>query len=313
MPPGQRRVGQDHPYYDWSPIINRPPLQWPDNARVALAVIVNLDHWDWQLPPDAREVPRGGGGFGGPRVVGASTGPFRPPIANFSQHEYGNRVGVFRVFRLLDKYGIKPIIAMDKMVAENYPFLVNECQRRGLEFIAHGISARHVIHAGMSEAAERTYIRESIEALATATGTRPVGWLGPGFQESMNTPTLLAAEGIRYVCDWSNDEQPYRMNVPQGELFSLGVDQDLDDVVIQLNGRRLIDEYRQIIQDTFDVLYSDGARSGRLMVINLHPGNIGWPWRSKYLDQALAHISASMSGVWNASGQEIVDWYKDHS
>jgi hypothetical protein len=80
-----------------------------------------------------------------------------------------------------------------------------------------------------------------------------------------------------------------------------------------LRGRRLIDEYRQIIEDTFDGLYSDGAKSGRLMVINLHPGNVGWPWRSGYLDRALAHISASSSGVWNASGQEIIDWYKDHS
>jgi hypothetical protein len=233
--PGERRVGQDHPYYDWSPIINRPRLQWPNNARVALAIIMNLDHYDWQLPPDARE--SGGGGFGGPLVVGPRPGPFRPRISGFSQHEYGNRVGVFRLFRILDKYGFKPIVAMDKLVAENYPFLVNECQRRGLEFIAHGISARQVIHAEMSEAAERAYIRESIAAVATATGTQPVGWLGPGFHESMNTPTLLAAEGIRYVCDWSNDEQPYPMHVPQGELFSLGIDQDLDDEVILVGHR----------------------------------------------------------------------------
>ena len=109
----------------------------------------------------------------------------------------------------------------------------------------------------------------------------------------MNTPSLLAAEGIRYVCDWSNDEQPYRMKVPQGELFSLGVDLDLDDDFIHMTGRRLIGEYSQIIQDTFDGLYRDGAKSGRLMVINVHPWVMGWPWRSKYLDQALAHINKS--------------------
>ena len=107
--PGERKVGQDHGYYDWSPIINRKPLRWPNNARVALVVIVNLEHWDWQLPPD---------------VPGAPTGPFRPNLAEYSQHEYGNRVGVFRILKILDKYGIKPTIAMDKTVAETNPFLV---------------------------------------------------------------------------------------------------------------------------------------------------------------------------------------------
>ena len=128
----------------------------------------------------------------------------------------------------------------------------------------------------------------------------------------MNTPNLLAGEGIRYVCDWANDEQPYRMKVKQGELFSLGVNLDLDDDYIHQTGRRLIGEYTDGIKDTFDTLYSEGTKSGRMMVINLHPWIMGWPWRSKYLDQALAHINKSGSGVWKASGHEILDWYKAH-
>lgn len=295
--PGERKLGQDHPHYDWSPIVRRAPLRWPNNARVALAVIVNLEHWDWQAPPDE---------------PGAPAGPFRPDLATYSMHEYGNRVGVFRVLRILDKYGIKPTIAMDKAVADHYPFLVRECQRRGLEIIAHGLTARRTIHVKMPVDVERAYIRDSIEAVAKATGKRPVGWLSPGFQESVNTPGLLAVEGIQYVCDWSNDEQPYRMKVPQGELFSVGVDLDLDDDFIHMTGRKLIDEYRQIIEDTFDGLYRDGAKNGRVMVINLHPWIMGQPWRSKYLDRALSHINRS-SGIWKASGHEIVEWYKAHS
>ncbi len=72
MPPGERRYGQDHGYYDWSPIVKRAPLRWPNNARVALAVILNLEHWDWQLPSNE---------------PGGSTGPFRPDLAGFSMHE----------------------------------------------------------------------------------------------------------------------------------------------------------------------------------------------------------------------------------
>jgi len=294
---GERKYGQDNPYYDWVPIIKRSQLVWPNNAPVALAVIVNLEHYDWQLPADA---------------PGAPAGPFRPDLANFSQHEYGNRVGVFRVFKILDKYGIKPTIAMDQEVAENYPFLVKEVQRRNLEVIAHGAASRQPIHYKMSVDTERAYIHSSIEAVAKATGKRPIGWLGPGFQESMNTPNLLAAEGIRYVCDWANDEQPYRMKVQQGELYSLSVNYDLDDDYIHNTGQRLITEYRDGIMDTFDTLHTEGAKNGRMMVINIHPWIMGWPWRSKYLDSALAHIDQSGTGVWKASGHEIVYWYSAH-
>lgn len=292
--PAERKVGQDQGYYDWSPISKRRPLKWPNDARVALVVIVNLEHWDWELPAD---------------VPGAPPGPFRPQLAEYSQHEYGNRVGVFRILKILDKYGIKPTIAMDKVIAETNPFLVAECKKRKLEVMAHGATARRPLHSGMSIDVEREYIRSSIAAVTKAMGKAPAGWLGPDFAETMNTPNLLAAEGIRYVCDWSNDEQPYRMKVPQGELHSIGVDYDLDDVFIHWNGRRLIDEYRQIMVDQFDGLYADGAKSGRLMVVNIHPWVMGWPWRSKYLDLALGHIAKSPN-VWKASGSEVLDWYK---
>jgi peptidoglycan/xylan/chitin deacetylase (PgdA/CDA1 family) len=292
--PGERKPGQDNPYYDWSPITKRKPLRWPKNARVALVVILNLEHYDWELPPDAPNAPRG---------------PFRPNVAGWGQREYGNRVGVFRILHVLDKHGIKPTIAMDRVIAETNPFLVHECQKRNLEVIAHGATARQPIYAAMTPEAEQTYISESIAAVTKAIGKKPAGWLGPDQQESMRTPAVLAAEGIRYVCDWANDEQPYRMKVPQGELFSLGVDDNLDDVYTHESGRRTIDEYRQLIEDTFDGLYRDGAANGRLMVINLHPWVIGWPWRIKYLDGALAHINKK-GDIWKASGTEVIDWYK---
>jgi peptidoglycan/xylan/chitin deacetylase (PgdA/CDA1 family) len=152
--------------FDYSPIIDRPVIKWPSGARVALCAIVNLEHWDWELPADAPVPvsPLGGraSGFGG------GGGRF-PDIAGYSQQEYGNRVGVFRVLQVLDKYGVKPTVAMDKAVAENYPFLVRECQKRELEVIGHGTTARRIIHADMSEAEEQAYIHESVEALTRMT------------------------------------------------------------------------------------------------------------------------------------------------
>ena len=235
--------------------------------------------------------------------------PNFPDIGGYGNHEYGNRVGVFRILAVLDKHSIKPTLALDKAVADHYPFLVKEGQRRGAEFIAHGLSRRRILHIGMSEDKEREYIRASIAAVETATGMRPIGWSGPDFQETPNTPNLLAAEGIRYVCDWGNDEQPYRMTPQTGELYSLGVNAYLDDNYIHLHGRRTINEVNLLWRDWFDGLYADGVTTGRLMVLHLHPWIMGQPWRIRHLDEVLGHICAH-SGVWTATGGEIINWFK---
>jgi peptidoglycan/xylan/chitin deacetylase (PgdA/CDA1 family) len=314
--PAERTYGMDQDYTDWSPIVSRPPLTWPEGARVALAVIVNLEHWDWQMLPNA-PLPLGGmreptpGGGGGP--PGLWTGGARfPDIGGFGNREYGNRVGVFRVFEVLDRYGIRPTVAMDKTIAEHYPTLVREAQQRQAEFIGHGTSARHIIHAGMSDEEERAYIHASVEAVAKATGERPVGWLSPAFQESLNTPNLVAAAGMRYICDWGNDEQPYRMHVKEGELYSVSPSLYLDDEYIHIYGRRTVNEVNLLWRDWFDGLYADGAHSGRMMILNLHPWAIGQPWRIRHLDEVLAHITCH-AGVWKATGHEIVDWYRASS
>ena len=307
--PAQRAYGMDQDVYPWSPIIARPVLRWPDNARVALAVLVNLEHWDWEVPPNT---PLAVSPLGGPEGLWSGNQPDFPDIGGYGNHEYGNRVGIFRILAVLDKYGITPTLALDKAVADHYPFLIQEGQRRDAEFIAHGLSRRRIIHIGMSEDEERQYIRDSIAAVEQATGTRPVGWSGPDFQETPHTPDLLAAAGIRYVCDWGNDEQPYKMTPKTGELYALGVNAYLDDNYIHLHGRRTINEVNLLWREWFDGLYADGATTGRLMVLHLHPWIMGQPWRIRHLDEVLGHITAH-AGVWKATGSAIIDWFTAQS
>lgn len=293
----------DQDLYPWSPLITRPVLKWPGGARVAVAVVVNLEHWDWDVPPGT---PLAVSPIGGPEAIWTGNAAKFPDIGGFGNHEYGNRVGVFRVLEVLDKYGIPPTFALDKAVAENYPALVAEGKSRKSEFIAHGTSQRYLIHTGMSPEEEATYIRDSIDAVAAATGTRPLGWLGPDYQETTITPNLLAEAGIRYLCDFGNDEQPYKMTPKSGELYSLGINAYLDDNYIHTRGRRTINEVNQLWRDWFDGLYADGATTGRMMVLNIHPWVMGQPWRIRHLDEVLGHI-ARHGQVWFATGSEIVD------
>ena len=297
--PAQRRLGMDHEHYDWSPLVNRGKLSWPGDARVAICVIVNLGRMEWS-PPQGSFTPGLAGGLGARDF---------PDYARFSHREYGHRVGIFRVLDVLEKSGIKPTVAMDALTADNYPYLVNHCLSRGCEIIGHGISSSQSISSRMSQEDETGYIQTSIEALTRATGSAPKGWLGPEYGESSRTPQLLSQAGIQYVCDWANDEQPYPLKSPHGELFALPVMLELDDVVALWNRRVTIGRYRDMLKESFDTLYVDGAQTGRLLVINLHPWLIGQPFRIGYLDDALSHMMRR-GGVWAASGSEIIDWYQ---
>ena len=297
--PAERRFGMDHEHYDWSPFIKRGVLRWPENARIALCVIVNLEHIEWSPPQDSFTTGLAGG---------LAPRPF-PDYARFSHREYGHRVGIFRVLDVLEKHGIKPTVAMDTLTAENYPYLVGHCKKRGCEIIGHGVSVSQMITSNMSEQEEREYIQNSVEALTRATGTAPTGWLGPEYGESSRTPQLLAQAGIRYVCDWVNDEQPYPIKTPQGDLCALPTMLEPDDINALWDRRVTIDRYGQMLKESFDTIYRDGAQNGRVLVLNLHPWLIGQPFRIGYLDDALGHMMRRQ-GVWAATGSEIVDWYR---
>lgn len=302
MPAGREPGRMDNPYYDWSPLPGRPALRWPGGARVALCVIVSLEQIEW-LPGPNTDVP--------PSVVRFGPYPRAMEVSELSVHEYGNRVGVFRVLDVLERHGIRPTAAVDAALARGTSYVVEACRARGAEFMAHGLSASRAITEAMGEDAERAYIAETLDAVAVATGEQPRGWLSPDYMESTRTVRLLAEAGLRYVCDWPNDEQPFRMKVPDGELFALPVTHDADEVITHRSRGVPMSSWLRIVTESFDRLHRDGAETGRLLVLNVHPYVMGQPFRIRYLDRALRHVLES-EGVWVATAGEIVDWYAEH-
>jgi allantoinase len=291
----------DNPYYDWSALPARPPLRWPHEARVAVCVVVSLEQIEW-LPPDDAEVP--------PSVSHYGPYPAMLDVHDVSIHEYGNRVGIFRILDRLDRHGVRATVALDAALARGNPYVVERCLERGYEFAGRGIAATRSITEEMGEAAERDYIRESLQAVTDATGVRPRGWFGTDYLESSRTVRLLAEAGVRYVCDWPNDEQPYRMAVPDGEMFALPMTMDSDAVISHRMRGLSMAEWLRIVTESFNRLHQDGEQSGRLLVLHVPPYILGQPFRIKYLDAALAHMLAA-DGVWQATAGEIVDWYAE--
>jgi allantoinase len=109
------------------------------------------------------------------------------------------------------------------------------------------------------------------------------------------------------VGDWFNDDQPYPLKVSKNSLMSMPYSPEINDVTHFLVRQQTPEAFYQAIVDQFEVLYEEGARSGRVMGISLHSFIAGQAFRSKYVDRALRHIK-SHEGVWFATGSEIVDW-----
>ncbi|HAA94704.1 MAG TPA: hypothetical protein DCE26_03335 [Dehalococcoidia bacterium] len=297
--PGERRPGTDHEHHEWSPISTRSNLSWPNDAKVALCVMVTLEHTEWQ-PPDDK--------FNSAQSGGVGIRPF-PDYPRYSHRDYGHRVGIFRVLDVLERLNIRPTVVMDTQTVQGYPYLVQHCLGRGCEIIGHGESASQSISGNMSVEQESQFIKKAIDALTEATGSPPRGWFGTEYGESERTPDLLDQAGISYVCDWANDEQPYHM---KGGLYALPAMLELDDLFTMSTRRVTIDRYARLLTDGFDVMYRDGATNGRLLTINIHPWLCGQPFRIGYLEEALAHMMGH-EGVWAASGSEIIDWYRDNA
>jgi len=299
--PADRKPGMDHPHYPWSSINTRAPLRWPDGNTLALCLLVSLNHMEWEPPEGSFQAHNLAGGLGRRRGL---------DYARLTHREYGHRVGIFRVLECAAKHGVPVNLAMDALTAEHYPTLVRHCLDSGAELIGHGISVSRMITSRMSETEEREYIAKSLESLERVSGNRPKGWFGPEHGESLRTPALLADAGINHVFDWTNDEQPYRMSTPTGELYALPLMLELDDVNALWDRNVSLKRYEQLLIESAQQLALDGKKTARTLVLHIHPWLIGQPFRIGALDRALTKMLA-IPGLIASSSSDIVDWTKE--
>jgi peptidoglycan/xylan/chitin deacetylase (PgdA/CDA1 family) len=231
-----------------------------------------------------------------------------PDVVNYAWREYGMRVGLWRFADVLDAAGVKATVALNAAVVEHHPKAVDEMKKRGWELMGHGITNSENL-AGLTLETERNLIQTSLRTIEQATGRRPRGWLGSGLTETYNTLDILAGEGVVYCGDWNSDDQPYRMKVQSGRMYSVPYCMEINDIPLFIRKGYTGEQYLQSVVDQFDALYADSAKQPRVMGIPLHPMITGQPLRIKYLERALAHMK-QRDKVWFATGSEIVDAYQ---
>ena len=288
---GSRMLPTDR--IDYSAIADRPALKLPGGARMAIWVIVNVEEWDPKdtMPRTVLTPPAGGAPV--------------PDIPNWCWHEYGNRVGFWRMLKVFDEFQIPGVLAINGCAIEAFPPIIKAAMERKWEFIGHGFTQRNM----QKVENERADIRKSAEVLEKATGQRPRGWLGPGLTQTLDTPDLLAAAGVKYIGDWVYDDEPTVIKTAKGPLVTLPYTIECNDIPVMIIQHHNSDYLLKLVMDQFDRLYAESAKRAKFCTLAIHPYISGQPHRIKYLEQIYDYVNRH-EGVLHWNGEQILDWYR---
>ncbi len=282
-----------HERFDYSPLPSRPRWKLPKGARIAVWTIVNVEEWDIEKAMARQYLPAPQG------VVTI------PDVPNWAWHEYGMRVGFWRMYEALKKRKIRATTSINANVCRSYPPVAAAMRDAGWEFMGHGVrqGAMHLLTD------QRQAVRESIELIREFTGKAPKGWLGPGLTETWETLDILAEEGIEYISDWVNDDQPYEIRTATRPLVSVPYTLELNDIPVMVVQHHESSAWLARCKDQFDRLLLEGARQPRVMAIAVHPYIHGVPHRIKYFEAVYDYIG-KQKGVWMTTGEEIAEWWR---
>ena len=281
---------QYHDRYAFSALPDRPVYDWPGGKRLAVCICNNIEWFSFMT------------GLGSDHTVAGAAQTTR----NYAWRDYGNRVGLWYLFDLLDELGLPASHNLNAAVLENCPQIVDRIRARGDEVIGHGItnSERQDI---MDEPAERAMIAETTAAITRHFGTAPRGWLGPYIVQSDVTLDLLKEAGYSYMLDWPADDQPFWMTTRSGPMLSVPYSIELNDSPAQVFRHHTGREFEEMILDHFEEMLLQSRRYPLVFTIVLHPFVIGQPFRLRALRRALGRILENRDKLWLTTPGGIAD------
>lgn len=293
-------------HYDYVPLPKRQPLKWPNGSRVALIVTINLEYWDLLKDTDKPYYA------GGPPVIPDPMPGNVPDFPNFSWREYGHRVGVWRMIDTFDQAGVPASCTMNAKMGLERRDIIDAANERGWELVAHNYEQGDLLtNYQFDRNAEATLIREALKVYEQTVGRPARGWLSSSLRSTTQTADILAEEGLSFICDYMNDEQPYMIKTPNGPIVSTPYSVEINDFTFFHRRGMSTTAVLELLKEQFDQLYLEGETSGRLMNIGLHPHVAGHPYRIRALREFLEYAKG-FDGVWWATREAIADWYKDN-
>jgi len=280
----------------YSAIAKRPPLRFPDGVRLVVWPVLALEEWDISRPM-ARMV------ISPPQGV-----PQLPDMPNWSWHEYGMRVGFWRLRKMLRELRATPTVTLNAKVCETYPEVIGACVESGWELNAHSYD-QVPIHKLEDQ---RAVIMKSVAIIEKFWGKRPRGWFGPGLTQTYDTLDYLAEAGIEYIGDWVLDDEPVALKTSHGPVVALPYNFELHDIVMMALQHQPSEMMYRRAMDHFACLYEESGERAKIMAIACHPYLSGVPHRIAHVRRAFEEI-LDHDGVVAWDGARILDWYLAHS
>lgn len=277
-----------HDRYDYVPLPERQNYSWPDGRRLAVCVCNNIEIFSFRdgLGSDSAQV-------GAPQTS-----------RNYAWRDYGNRVGQWYLFELLDELGIPASHNFNALLFEDCPQIAQRILDRGDEFVGHGLTNAER-QDSFSEDEERRMIRETADAIERFSGKRPSGWLGPWLAQTDVTLDLLKEAGFDYVLDWPADDQPFWMRTRSGPLMSVPYSIEINDSPVMVFRHESHEDFERMIVDQFDEMLHQSRKHPLVFTVVLHSFVIGQPYRMRAFRRALEHILQHRDEIWVTTPGEV--------
>ncbi len=270
-----------HDRYEYSPLPERPDFTWPDGKRLAVCICNNIEVFSFLdgLGSDSASVSA-------PQTT-----------RNYAWRDYGNRVGQWYMFDLLDEYRFPASHNVNSFLVDECPQIISRIKQRGDEAIGHGRTnaERQDVY---KEDEERQLITEATAALKLHTGVQPGGWLGPYLAQSPVTLDLLKEAGYSYVLDWPADDQPFWMSTRSGPILSVPYSLEVNDSPALVFRQQGAADFEKMMIDQFEEMLLQSRKWSLVCTIVIHPFVIGQPFRLRALRRAFEHIAKRRDDVW---------------
>jgi allantoinase len=272
---------RSHERYSYSSISSRPNYSWPEGKRLAVYVSVNIELFSY--------------GEG----KGVAIAP--PDQANshsiYSWRDYGNRVGVWRIFDLFDQLKLPLAAQLNTAIYEHCPDIPERLRCRGDEILGHGFS-NSFEQGHLPEAEESRLIQDVTHTIKGREGQQPSGWMSPWVSNSAFTLDLLQEAGYRYVMDWTCDDQPIWMKTRNGRILSMPYPIECNDTRSIVWFGYSSQDFADMLVDNFDEMLKQSEGQPLVCPISIHPFVIGRPYRIRQFRRALEHIVKHRDAVW---------------
>lgn len=293
--------------YVFSALPDRKPLRFPNGARLAVILTINLEYWETSRPGQKEPLFTGG-----PMTIPHALPGDVWDTANWTWREYGQRVGVWRLIEVFDKAGVKPSCTVNGMILTERRPIVDAVNQRGWELVPHNWAQNDLLtyHAG-NPGAERAIIKRTLDEYHLTVGRSAKAWLSSAIRGTVHTPAFLKEFGLIAYCDYLNDDQPYLIETIHGPIVCVPYSNDINDFNLFARGGLSPAAGLETLQACFDQLYEESAASGRIMNFGMHPHVMGQAHRIGALRRFIDYAKGQ-TGVWFASREEIAEWYLQH-